>query len=70
MRIWVEHKMFYNLKASSLVWVLMYMYILCMQVGNALVNLHICADSPEPSLLTDEISIKISWTGQYGYAHR
>ena len=34
-----------------------------MQAAKALESLHLCSDSPEPSLLADEMSTKLLWTG-------
>ena len=37
-------------------WSLRYIHASCMRAAKALASLHICADSPEHSLLADEIN--------------
>ena len=46
-----------------LVWVIIYIHSLYMRVVKSLVSLCICADSPEPSMLSNAISTIISHTG-------
>ena len=46
-------------------WAFMYIHTLCMQAEKVQMSLLTCADSPEPSLLADVISTKITSNGPY-----
>ena len=51
--------------SKFLVLAFIYIHTLYMQAVKALASQLICADLPEPSLLADEISIKVLCTGPY-----